>query len=105
MASSSSAASRTVLAIGPAESWLAEIGMMPSPGTRPTVGFSPTRQHEAAGLTMEPSVSVPTAATARPAAGAVPEPELEPPGERSSTYGFRVWRPRPLQPLDEAGER
>src|SRR5262245_19159695 len=105
MAPSRRAASRTRRAIGPAESWLAEIGMMPRPETRPTVGFMPTRQQTDEGLTIEPSVSVPTAAGARPAAGATPEPELEPAGERSSTYGFRVWRPRPLQPLDEAVER
>ena len=54
---------------------------------------------------IEPSVSVPIADAARLAATAAPEPELEPPGLRSSTYGLRVCRPRPLQPLDERVDR
>ena len=37
------------------------------------------------GQTIEPSVSVPTAATARSADTTTPEPELEPQGLRSST--------------------
>jgi len=36
---------------------------------------------------------------------AAPEPELEPQGFRSSTYGFLACPPRPLQPLDECVER
>ena len=35
------------------------------------------------GLTIEPSVSVPTASVQKPAATAAAEPELEPPGVRS----------------------
>src|SRR6185436_12079629 len=57
------------------------------------------------GQTIEPSVSVPTAATARSAAALTPEPELEPHGLRSSTYGMFVWPPMPLQPLDDGPER
>ena len=41
----------------------------------------------------------------KPAASAAPEPELEPDGLRSSAYGFLVWPPRPLQPLDECVDR
>src|SRR5439155_18388022 len=57
------------------------------------------------GQTIEPSVSVPTAATARSAAALTPEPELEPHGLRSSTYGMLLWPPMPLQPLDDGPER
>src|SRR5438270_7199589 len=57
------------------------------------------------GLMIEPSVSVPRAAMHRLAETATPEPELEPPGDRSSTLGLRVCRPRPLQPLDDRVER
>src|SRR5689334_21900889 len=54
---------------------------------------------------MLPSVSVPTAATARSAAALTPEPELEPHGLRSRTYGMLVWPPMPLQPLDDGPDR
>src|SRR5258708_19397035 len=50
---------------------------------------------------IDPSVSVPTATVQRLALTDTADPELEPDGVRSSTYGFRHWRPRPLQPLDE----
>src|SRR5262245_6268907 len=46
-------------------------------------------QH-AAGLRIEPPVSVPVAPGHRNAATAAPEPPLEPPGERSSAPGLRV---------------
>jgi hypothetical protein len=42
------------------------------------------------GDTIDPSVSVPTAAAARLAATATADPELEPDGLRSSAYGFLV---------------
>ena len=71
-------------AIGPAVSCEAEIGMMPSRLTSPTVGFTPTTPLTEAGETMEPFVSVPMATTHKLAETAVPEPELEPEGLRSS---------------------
>ncbi|MDQ1187941.1 hypothetical protein QE447_000444 [Stenotrophomonas sp. SORGH_AS282] len=74
------AASATLRVIGPAVSWLKEIGTMPSRLTRPTVGLSPTTPFTAAGQTMLPSVSVPTAAAARLAATATALPLLEPHG-------------------------
>src|SRR5438874_1333516 len=52
-----------------------------------------------------PSVSVPTAATARAAAATTPEPELEPHGLRSRTYGMLVWPPTPLHPLEDGPDR
>ena len=78
------AASRTLRVIGPAVSWLCEIGTMRLRETRPTVGFSPTRPLIEAGQVIEPSVSVPIAAAARLAAAAAPLPELEPQAVRSS---------------------
>src|SRR5882757_8574479 len=99
MAPSMTAASRTVRVKGPAVSWLCDIGTMPRRLTRPTVGFKPTMPLIEAGLTIDPSVSVPTAAAQRFAETATAEPELEPDGVRSVAYGFRHWPPRPLQPL------
>src|SRR5437588_8264009 len=57
------------------------------------------------GQTIEPSVSVPIATAQRFAATAPPDPELDPHGLRSSTYGFFACPPRPLHPLDECDER
>jgi len=47
--------------MGPAVSWVWEMGTMPLRLTSPTVGLSPTNEHAADGEVMEPSVSVPTA--------------------------------------------
>src|ERR1051325_9814882 len=99
------AASLTVRAIGPAVSWLCEIGMMPARLISPTVGLIPTSEFADEGQTTEPSVSVPIAAAHRLAATPAPDPELDPHGLRSSTYGLRVCPPRPLQPLDDFDER
>ena len=57
-------------------------------GTSPTVGLRPTMPFTELGQTIDPSVSVPTASGASPAATAAPEPEEEHPGERSSAQGF-----------------
>src|SRR5215468_4221989 len=103
--SSTTAASATVRAIGPAVSWVWEIGTIPAWLTSPTVGLIPTMPLTVAGATIEPSVSVPIATAHRFAATAAPEPELDPDGFRSSTYGFRVRPPRPLQPLVEWRDR
>src|ERR1700730_14261509 len=81
------------------------MGMTPRPLVRATVGLMPTMPHAEDGLMIEPSVSLPRAATHRLAETLAPEPALEPPGLRSSTNGLRVWRPRPLQPLDERVDR
>ena len=98
-------ASATVRAIGPAVSWTGLIGTMPAPGMLPTVGLKPTTPHTPAGETIEPSVSVPTASGARPAATAAAEPDEEPEVLRSRSCGLRVWPPTALQPLVEAVER
>ena len=99
------AASATLRVIGPAVSWLLEIGMMPLRLTRPTVGFKPTSPVTDEGQMMLPSVSVPTPAAARLAAIALAVPELDPQVLRSSTYGLRVSPPRALQPEVECTER
>src|SRR5438105_12122406 len=105
MAESTVAASATVRPCGPTESCELEIGTTPWRLVRRTVGLMPTMPEAEDGLMIEPSVSVPSAAAQRLAETATPDPELEPPGLRSRTYGLRVWRPRPLQPLDERVER
>src|SRR5277367_199342 len=95
------ATSRTVRAMGPAVSWLAEMGMMPERLTSPMVGFMPARPLTDEGPVTDPSVSLPTAAAHKLLAVAAPDPELEPDGLRSSAYGHLVWPPTPLQALVE----
>src|SRR5581483_5670784 len=102
---SSAAASATHVAIGPAVSWTGEIGTMPRRLIMPIVGLMPTMPQALAGQTIEPSVSVPTASGARPAATPAAEPELEPDGLRSSAYGLTVWPPSVDQPLVGCVER
>src|SRR5215467_16071244 len=98
------AASATVRHIGPAVSWLCAIGITPARETNPSVGLMPTIPHVADGQMIEPSVSVPTEIAARFAAIAAPEPDEEPHGLRSRTYGLCVCPPRPDQPLDECSD-
>ena len=81
-------ASVTVLAIGPAVSWLNDMGITPVRLTIPTVGFIPTSEFIAAGTTIDPSVSVPIAPAQKLLATATADPELEPPGVRSIAYAF-----------------
>ncbi len=91
--------------IGPAVSCTGEIGTMPRRLTKPLVGLMPTTPQVLAGETIEPSVSVPTASGARPAATPAAEPELDPDGLRSSAYGLAVCPPSVDQPLVEWVER
>ena len=51
------------------------------------------------------AISVPTATAHRLAETATPEPELEPHGLRSTSYGFTHWPPRALHPLLERVEQ
>ena len=78
----------TLRHIGPGVSWLCAIGMMPDRLARPSVGLMPTSEQLFDGETIEPSVSVPIASAQRFADTAPPDPELDPHGFRSSTYGF-----------------
>src|SRR5688500_2897116 len=105
MTCSRSAASATVRAIGPTVSWLCAIGITPERLVNATVGLSPTIPFAAAGLRIEPSVSVLSAAAARLAATAAAAPELDPAGVTSRAYGLRHWPPRPLHPPEERTER
>src|SRR5688500_17862081 len=105
MAPSRIAASTTVRAIGPAVSWLWAIGLIPSCDRSPTVGLRPTTRLWPDGATIEPSVSVPTAAAHRFAAGATADPALEPSGSSESRYGLRLNPPRALHPLIEPKPR
>jgi hypothetical protein len=50
----------------------------------------PATPHSAAGIRIEPPVSVPSAAGARPAATAAPEPELDPPVKYAVFQGLRA---------------
>ena len=78
----------TSAAIGPAVSKLAASGQQPSSGTSPCVGLCPTTPQQAAGIRIEPAESVPSAASARPAATAAAEPPLDPPATRPGKRGF-----------------
>src|SRR5574337_2134741 len=81
------------------------MGMIPARLTSPRLGLMPTTPLTEEGQTMEPSVSVPIATVAKPAATAAADPELEPQALRSRIYGLCVRPPSPLQPLVECSER
>ena len=81
------------------------MGMTPARLVSPSVGLMPTSPVVEDGQTIDPSVSLPRAAAARFALMAVPDPELEPHGLWSSTYGLRHCPARPLHPLEDWNER
>ena len=62
---------------------------MPSVLSSPYVGFRPETPQNAAGMRIEPPVSVPSASAAWPSASATAEPPLLPPATRSGSCGFR----------------
>jgi hypothetical protein len=64
-------------------------GTRPAVETRPQLGFRPTILLSAAGTPPEPDVSVPRASGTSPAATAVAEPELEPPGISAGSRALR----------------
>ena len=78
----------TVRAMGPTVSKLGARGHTPSSGTRPHVVFSPAIPQQAAGIRMEPPVSLPYATSASSVATATAEPLDEPPGTRVESSGF-----------------
>ena len=78
---------------------------MPCVGTEPTVGLMPTTPFSDDGQVIDPSVSVPIARGAKPAASAAPAPEEEPPALRSSAHGLPVRPPTADQPEVERTER
>ena len=67
--------------------------MTPSRETNPTLGLMPTTPQAKEGMTMLPCVSVPIAAWQNPAATAMQEPELEPPGESEGSIGLTLKPP------------
>src|SRR4051812_14247052 len=90
VASSNTARSSTQRASGPLTSCDHDSGMTPARLDRPKLLRRPTRFWLAAGIRIEPQVSLPSAAAAKLAAPAAPEPPLEAPGTRSRWYGLRV---------------
>src|SRR5947208_3498755 len=89
MTESSSAASRTVRAIGPTHEKLVQPLALGNRDTRPSVGLSPTTPQQAAGWRMEPARSLPSASGPSPAASAAAAPPLDPPGVRPRFHGLR----------------
>lgn len=57
-------------------------------GTEPCVGRRPATPHSAAGIRIEPPVSVPSATGAAPMATATAEPPLDPPASRAGSQGL-----------------
>jgi len=90
MTSSRATVSSTVRPSGPVWSSVELSALTPLRLTRPNVGLWPVTPHNAAGMRIEPPVSVPRPAATTPAAMAAPVPPLEPPGMRSSDHGLRV---------------
>src|SRR2546427_60472 len=88
MARNMMAASATVRASGPTWSRLLQSGITPWQLTRPNDGLRPTMPQSAAGMRIEPPVSVPTEATHIPDAMAAAEPPLDPPAMRSVFQGL-----------------
>src|SRR5277367_3406104 len=91
IASSISAASRTVRAMGP----VVDSPAHPSPADgavviRPRDGLIPTSPQHADGILTEPPPSLPCATGCKPAATADADPPLEPPAVCSRFHGFRA---------------
>src|SRR5215472_9798980 len=89
MADSISAASRTARVIGPRQETPGN-ALAGQIGTRPSVGFSPTSPHHAAGMRIDPPASVPMCSGPKPAAPAAPAPDDEPPVVKAGFQGLRV---------------
>src|SRR5262249_4217741 len=85
---SSSAASRTVRAIGPMTE-PPQKSVVGKRGTSPLVVFRPKTPHQDAGVRIEPPPSEPCAIGPSPLATAAAAPPDEPPQVRSSFQGFR----------------
>ena len=76
------------LAIGPIVSKAGASGWTSSSETRPHVVLSPAIPQHAAGMRIDPPVSVPNATSASPAATATAEPLEDPPGTRRGSSGL-----------------
>src|SRR5690554_1890121 len=82
------AMSDTCRASGPNVSYGALTGTPPRFEMRPTVGRRPATPQKAAGMRIEPPVSLPIDTTHMSVATDAPEPPLEPPGTRVVFQGF-----------------
>ena len=90
MASSISARSGTLRAIGPSTHRLSKAGN-PSPrGTTPGLGRIPTMPQKLAGMRNDPPKQEPLASQTSPAASAAAAPPEEPPAVHSTFQGLRV---------------
>ena len=98
---STRAASSTVRQIGPTRV-LMPAWIMPSRLTSSCVGEMPTALAARAGLRIDAPVSSAIAHVTRFAATAEPEPELEPSGLRSVSYGLQNVPPNELRGIPEA---
>src|SRR5271165_5267544 len=88
--SNNTAASRTVLVIGPTVSNDVDSGTTPFVLISSALGRWPTIPHSAGGQRIEPDVSLPSAAKQSPAATAAADPDDDPPAMRSRFQGFRT---------------
>src|SRR5690625_5535473 len=87
-ASHSATSAGTSRATNPGVSRLGESGNIPSELTAPYVGLKPATALSAAGIRIEPAVSVPTAAPAMPSATATADPPLDPPAINDGSRAF-----------------
>src|SRR5713226_4927229 len=90
MASSSSARSSTLRAIGPCTVRLRSILATGVCATRPILGRIPTTPQKLAGLRSEQPMSVPWASHAAPVASATAAPPEEPAADRDRSQGLSV---------------
>ncbi len=74
--------------MGPTVSNCSLTGNTPSLLIDPQLGRRPVIPHAAAGRRTDPPVSVPRDASTNPAATAIPEPPLDPPGTRARFHGL-----------------
>ena len=88
--------SATVAAIGPTWSQDQDSGHTPVAGTRPQVGLSPTTPQQAAGIRIDPAVSLPTAPRHQPGGHRRGRPRAEPPAIRPRSQGLAVPGVMPL---------
>src|SRR5258708_5296280 len=90
MASSNSARSSTLRAIGPCTVRLRSILKAGEWATRPILGRRPTTPQKLAGFRSEPPLGGPGAGRAVPVASATAAPPEERAGERDRSHGLRV---------------
>jgi len=74
--------------MGPTESSVCESGNAPSVGIRYLLGLNPTRPHKAAGIRVDPPVSVPIEISHMPSATATAAPDEDPPGTLARSAGL-----------------